>query len=103
MSRRTIRDCWSRPLIAALPTAIGLALIGGACGGGGGAVDALKPDSSVGTVPNDAARSTAILITEDQIASLAARQQELLSDPGWNQPYLGAREKTPMKPPTPGG
>ena len=35
-------------------------------------------------------------IPESEINSLPAWQRELLSDPGWNQPYIAPREGTPV-------
>ena len=60
-------------------------------GGGGGTVTMDRVDTGNGASNYDVSKGTGILIHEDEIASLPAWQQELLSDPGWNQPYIALR------------
>ena len=72
-----------------------------ACGGGGSAtVDLDAAGTGSGYQASDTGRSTGRLVTEEEIATLPAWQQELLSDPGWNQPYIEPRAATPIEPPT---
>jgi hypothetical protein len=57
-----------------------------------GSKQALDPASaSTGAGPR--------LVMESEFGSLPALQQKLLSDPGWNQPYIAPREGTPVEPP----
>jgi len=71
------------------------------CGGsGGGTVDLAVRSGGSGGSASDAQKGTAVLITEDEIATLPLWQQELLSDPGWNQPYIEPRAKTQIEAPT---
>jgi hypothetical protein len=72
------------------------------CGGGGGGTVDLAPASPSSGTSNmpDVVKGTGILIHEDEIASLPAWQQELLSDPGWNQPYIAPRAETEITPPS---
>jgi len=71
------------------------------CGGGGGASIDLNATDGQGAVGSAAlSKSTGLVVTEEEIATLPAWQQEMLSDPGWNQPYIPPRESTPIDPPT---
>jgi hypothetical protein len=71
------------------------------CGGnGGGTVGLGIRDGGSSGSASDAGKGTAIIISEDEIATLPLWQQELLSDPGWNQPYIEPRAKTEIEPPT---
>ena len=47
-----------------------------------------------------AAAGTSQTITEDEISGLPAWQQDLLADPGWNQPPIPQRVDTPMPAPS---
>ena len=88
--------------LGALLLALVLLISSISCGGsGGGTVGLSARNSGPGALPSDVQKGTAILITEDEIATLPAWQQELLSDPGWNQPYIEPRAKTEIEPPTP--
>ena len=69
-------------------------------GGGGGTVDLASSGTKGAVVSNEISRSTGVLVTESEIATLPAWQQELLSDSGWNQPYITPRAKTEMPAPT---
>ena len=67
------------------------------CGGGGGVN--LAPDK--GSTADVIKESGLIApVSESEIATLPKWQQELLSDPGWNQPYIAPREGTPTEPPS---
>ena len=72
------------------------------CGGGGGATANLNANNNGNATlgPSGLSRTTGLVVTEDEIATLPAWQQELLSDPGWNQPYIPPREATQIDPPT---
>ena len=85
-----------------LPLLLILIIEASACaGGGGGTVGLSDPNNEPRVVPSDLQKTTAILITEDEIATLPHWQQELLSDSGWNDPYIEPRAKTEIEPPTP--
>jgi len=72
-----------------------------ACGGGGGGTVNMENRPAMTNTPSaDVVKGTGVLITEDEIATLPAWQQEKLSDPGWNQPYIEQRPKTEIEPPT---
>ena len=86
--------------IGALVLVLAVAVAALACGGGGGSMNLTPSDNGSGSFASNTAKSTGVLITEDEIASLPAWQQELLSDPGWNQPYIEPREETPIMAPT---
>ncbi|MBN2081649.1 hypothetical protein JW859_05505 [bacterium] len=81
--------------------ALGAILVLSACGGGGGTADLAGEFNTANTSSADAAKGTAVLVTEYEIATLPAWQQEQLADPGWNQPYIEPRPATPVEPPTP--
>jgi len=53
------------------------------------------------TVPAGAARKGVglLTITQDEVGSLPQWQQDLLNDPGWNQPPIPQRTETPMPAP----
>lgn len=79
-------------------------LVLAACGGGGGNVSSQLGSAGQGlSVAEGMAQSKGVglLVTEDEIATLPAWQQELLSDPGWNQPYIAPRPGTELAAPTP--
>ena len=86
-------------LVAMVLTVVFAAL---SCGGGGGGTVDIAPNSPGLRGGSDGVtKGTGVLeIREDQIATLPAWQQELLSDPGWNQPYIEPRAKTEIDPPT---
>ena len=73
-----------------------------ACGGGGNGVVNMNSSATNGgdAVASGVSKTTGVLVTEEQVATLPAWQQELLNDPGWNQPYIEPREGTPIEPPT---
>jgi hypothetical protein len=74
------------------------------CGGKNGSVvgDGVAATDGKNLVSESGARTTGRMatITEDEIASLPRWQQELLADPGWNQPYITPRTDTPMPAPS---
>ena len=78
-----------------------LVLAAVSCGGGSGSVG-LDPsqNNSVTRGESDATRSTGVLVTEDEIAGLPVWQQEMLSDPGWNAPFIPPAEGTAIEAPT---
>ena len=79
--------------------AIVVAAIG--CGGSGGGSLGLDPSSNgSGAGASAAVKSAGVLVTEAEIPSLPAWQQELLSDPGWNQPYIEPVPGTEIEAPT---
>ncbi|MBN2083117.1 PKD domain-containing protein [bacterium] len=80
-----------------------------ACGGGSAGSLALDEKGSAATAAGATGPATSdgavtkrvgLLITEDEIGTLPQWQQELLSDPGWNQPYIEPRTGTELDPPT---
>ena len=80
--------------LAVLVAAIG-------CGGSGGGSLGLDPSSNgSGAGASAAVKSAGVLVTEAEIPSLPAWQQELLSDPGWNQPYIEPVPGTEIEAPT---
>jgi hypothetical protein len=82
---------------------VGLVFAALSCGNnsGVGVMDATSNggDKSLAGTP---VRGTAVMntITEDEIATLPKWQQELLADPGWNQPYIEPRADTAMPAPS---
>ncbi|MDQ3023680.1 MAG: hypothetical protein M3R04_04725, partial [bacterium] len=69
------------------------------CGGGGNT--GLDSDVNASGTNDSINRGTGVLtITEDEVGSLPAWQQELLSDPGWNQGPIAQRQDTPMPAPS---
>ena len=91
---------WSARL-GALLLVLAFILAALSCGGnGGGTVGLGIRDGGSNGSASDAGKGTAIIISEDEIATLPLWQQELLSDPGWNQPYIEPRAKTEIEPPT---
>ena len=79
-----------------------LIIAASACaGGGGGAAGLSATNNEPRAILSDAPKGTAILIKEDEITTLPHWQQELLSDSGWNDPYIEPRAKTQIEPPTP--
>jgi len=86
--------------IGALVLILAVAVAALACGGNGGSVNLSPSDNTPGGSASATAKSTGVLITEDEIATLPAWQQELLSDPGWNQPFIEPRAETAIPAPT---
>jgi len=70
------------------------------CGNGGGTLNLNPAGNGGGSGASAAAKSAGVLVTEDQIGSLPAWQQELLSDPGWNAPYIEPDPGTEIPAPT---
>jgi len=71
------------------------------CGNGGGGSVNLTPGGGGNGVSSDPTNANSPqLITEEEISSLPAWQQEMLSDPGWNQPYIPPRPETAMPAPS---
>ena len=84
----------------ALSFLLTLAVAALSCGGGGGNVQ-LDPTQNPGSNTSTSIdKGVGLVISEDEIGSLPVWQQEMLSDPGWNQPYIAPRECTPIEPPT---
>ena len=77
--------------VMVLIMALTLSAVAMSCGGNG-------PSSDLST---SAAKSTQpATVSEDGIGDLPAWQQAMLSDPGWNQPYIAPREGTPVSAPS---
>jgi len=72
------------------------------CGGGGGSVDlgSNQNDGDGGASVSNRSVGQIQLIYQEDIPSLPKWQQELLSDPGWNQPYITPRSETPVPAPS---
>ena len=87
-----------RSLLLVLTLTLAFAAL--SCGGGGGNVQ-LDPTQNPGSNTSTSIdKGVGLVISEDEIGSLPAWQQEMLSDPGWNQPYIAPRASTPIEPPT---
>jgi hypothetical protein len=71
-----------------------------ACGGHNGAISLDSSAVGDGATASGASKSTGVLIDEEQVASLPAWQQELLSDSGWNQPFIDPVPGTEIAAPT---
>jgi hypothetical protein len=68
---------------------------------GGGKANLGGDSQQVSTNPvGGAVTGESRTITEDEISSLPAWQQDLLADPGWNQPPITPRADTPMPAPS---
>lgn len=92
-------DHWRTRIITGAVVCM-LALAGASCGGGGG-VQLAENAADRGAVGAEVSRGAGLLtITEDQIGSLPQWQQDLLSDPGWDQPPIPQRADTPMPAPS---
>ena len=79
---------------------LGLVSLVAACGGGGtGTVNMDNGRSAAVSVDSGASRDYEI--TEDEIATLPADMRELLSRPGWNQPYIPPYAGIDNPPPAP--
>ena len=79
-----------------------LVLAAVSCGGGSGSAT-LDPTQNTGITRDDSAsvdRTTGVLVTEEEIAGLPMWQQEMLSDPGWNAPFIPPAEGTAIEAPT---
>ena len=79
---------------------ITLAFAALSCGNGGGGSVNLKPGNGDSVSNGAVEKGTARLIQEDEIGTLPSWQQEMLSDPGWNQPYIAPRADTPIEGPS---
>ena len=67
---------------------------------GGGKVNVGEANPSVSSADTAVAAGATQTVTEDEISSLPAWQQDLLSDPGWSQPPIPVRADTPLPAPT---
>jgi hypothetical protein len=67
---------------------------------GGGKANFGGDSQQVSETAGGAVPGTSQTITEDEISSLPAWQQDLLADPGWNQPPIPQRADTPMPAPS---
>ena len=83
--------------------ALTMVFVAASCGGGGGGVQSdLAPKSPVTTSPvvDGRGSGTELTVSESEIGSLSAEQQALLSDAGWNQPYIPPKQGTPIQGPS---
>ncbi len=89
----------STSLALALILVVALSLL--SCGNGGGGSVSVDP-SGHGTGVSDANANKTVgqAISEDEIGTLPAWQQEMFSDSGWNQPFIAPREQTPIEAPS---
>ena len=95
---RSYVNWWN--ICIALAMLLMLAVAAFSCGGGGGNVQ-LDPTQNPGSNTSTSIdKGVGLVISEDEIGSLPAWQKEMLSDPGWNQPYIAPRASTPIEPPT---
>ncbi|UNM09906.1 MAG: hypothetical protein H7A35_07550 [Planctomycetales bacterium] len=94
---------WCRHLGLSL-VALTLVFVATACGGGGGGVTnemtlaASDTGQSIGN--NGRGVGQELTVSENEIGRLSAEQQALLSDAGWNQPYIPPRAGTPIQGPS---
>jgi len=86
--------------IGALVLVLAVAVAALACGGNGGSTNLSPTGNNPGASASAATKSAGVVVTESEIPNLPAWQQELLSDQGWNQPFIDPREDTPIVAPT---
>jgi hypothetical protein len=78
------------PRILALALALAIVMLALSCGGNMGAGLHRTDGSNAGSLADGAYKSAGLIraVPESEIGALPAWQQKLLSDPGWNQPYI---------------
>ncbi|MCB1220434.1 hypothetical protein KDL30_07175, partial [bacterium] len=79
--------------------------VAAACGGNGsnGLTTSVNPDQATSAAPDLSGRSNGavdLAVSENEIGRLSAEQQALLSDAGWNQPYIVPKAGTPIQGPS---
>ncbi|MEZ5337330.1 MAG: hypothetical protein R3F46_03620 [bacterium] len=95
---------WCRHLGLSL-VALTVVFVAASCGGGGGTAgltEQVNQTVSTNTPPvvDGRGSGTELTVSENEIGSLSAEQQALLSDAGWNQPYIAPKSGTPIAGPS---
>jgi len=90
---------WSVRAVA-IAMVLALVFMALSCGGGGSATTDLGSNTAGNQSIVSSGKSIMPVVSEDEIGTLPAWQQELLSDPGWNQPYIEPTAGTPIEAPS---
>ncbi|UNM09908.1 MAG: hypothetical protein H7A35_07560 [Planctomycetales bacterium] len=85
--------------------ALTVVFVAASCGGNGGGISAnVETQTGTSNTVIDGGRngvvSAELTVSENEIGKLSAEQQALLSDAGWNQPYIVPKAGTPIQGPS---